>query len=146
MRILFLLCSLSLIVTSPLLAANDGNSKASAMNSIKIRIGDKLFTARLEDNETAAAFRARLPLTVQVRDLNDNEKVVQLPEKLPGKVANPGTIRIGDLMVWSSQSLVLFYKTFPTSYSYARLGRIEDTTGLVDAVGAGSVKVTFEAQ
>jgi hypothetical protein len=46
-------------------------------------------------------------------------------------------------VVWSSRSLVLSYKTFPTSYSYSLLGRIEDTVGLVEAVGAGTVSVTF---
>jgi hypothetical protein len=78
-----------------------------------------------------------------MRDLNDNEKVIELPKRLPGEITSPGTIREGDLMIWSSRSLVLFYKTFPTSYSYFRLGRIEDTAGLVKAVGDGSVIVTF---
>jgi hypothetical protein len=114
------------------------------MTSIKVRLGETTFSARLEDNATARAFTALLPLTVKMSDLNDNEKVIQLPEKLPGEVSNPGTIRTGDLMIWSSRSLVHVYKTFSTSYSYARLGRIEDPTGLAEAVGAGSVTVVFE--
>jgi hypothetical protein len=138
------ICSLSIVSAMQLRAANNSDDKPSAMTSIKVRLGEKTFTARLEDNATARAFTALLPLTVKMSDLNDNEKVIQLPEKLPGEVSNPGTIRTGDLMIWSSRSLVLFYKTFSTSYSYARLGRIEDPTGLAEAVGAGSVTVVFE--
>ena len=114
------------------------------MTSIKVQIGEKTFTARLEDNATAKAFTALLPLTVKMRDLNGNEKVIELPEKFPGEVSNPGTIRSGDLMIWSSRSLVLFYKSFSTSYGYARLARIEEPAGLAEAVGVGSVTVVFE--
>ena len=125
-------------------AANRTNTRAPAMTSINVRIGEKTFTGRLENNATAQAFTALLPLSVKMEDLNDNEKVIRLPKNLPGEASNPGTIRTGDLMIWSSRSLVLFYKTFPTTYSYARLGRIEDPTGLAEAVGAGSVTVLFE--
>jgi hypothetical protein len=124
-------------------AATNTNNKARAMTSIHVQIGEKVFTARLEDNETAKAFLAMLPLKLEMRDLHDNEKVIELPKKLPGEASDPGTIREGDLMIWSSRSLVLFYKTFPTTYSYFRLGRIEDTTGLAAAVGDGTVTVTF---
>jgi hypothetical protein len=114
------------------------------MIAISVRIGEKSFTAHLYDNETTGAFQAMLPLTLKMNDLNANEKVIDLPEKLPGKVSNPGTIRTGDLMIWSGRSLVLFYKTFPTHYSYAKLGRIDDPTGLAEAVGSGTATVTFE--
>ena len=124
-------------------AANDTYNKAPAITSIQVQIGEKVFTARLEDNETAKAFAAMLPLKLEMRDLNDNEKVIELSKNLPGEVSNPRTIREGDLMIWSSRSLVLFYKAFPTAYSYSRLGQIEDTAGLVEAIGTGSVTVTF---
>jgi hypothetical protein len=137
------LCGMCLIAATPVTAAE---ASATTMPSIKVRIGEKVFTARLEDNATATAFLAILPLTVKMRDLNDNEKVIDLSHKLPGEVANPRVIQVGDLMIWNSRSLVLFYKTFPTSYSYARLGRIEDSTGLVEAVGSETVTVSFEKQ
>ena len=137
------LCGLGMTAAASSQAANENNNKAPAVTSIRVQIGEKVFTARLEDNETARAFAAMLPLKLEMRDLNDNEKVVELSKKLPGEISNPGTIQEGDLMIWSSRSLVLFYKAFPTSYSYSRLGRIEDTAGLAEAVGAGTVTVTF---
>src|SRR4051794_4591657 len=84
--------------------------------AIKITIGSKNFIAILDDNATAAAFRALMPMTVEMTELNGNEKYVRLPGNLPTKVANPGTIKTGDLMIYGSTTVVLFYKTFPTSY------------------------------
>lgn len=54
-------------------------------------------------------------------------------------------IHAGDLMLYSNDCIVLFYKDFSTSYSYTPLGRITDTTGLENAVGKSSVRITFEA-
>ncbi len=123
----------------------DGN-KGTTENQMLIKIGSKSFTATLAENATARAFKAMLPLTLDMDDLNDNEKVIRLAANLPTNDANPGRIQAGDLMIWSSRSLVLFYKTFPTSYSYTRLGRINDAAGLSAAVGSGNVTVTFESK
>lgn len=115
-------------------------------NRLRIRVGRSLFTATLQTNATVAAFKARLPLTIPMRELNGNEKYGQLLPDLPTNAANPGTIKAGDLMLYGSSTLVLFYETFRTSYSYTKLGQIDNPAGLAAALGSGNVTVTFERE
>ena len=125
---------------------NNVNNNDTLMIYMKIIIGSKTFTAKPNDNATVTAFKDLLPLSLNMSELNGNEKYFHLSTNLPTKASNPDTIHTGDLMIWGSNSLVLFYKTFSTSYSYTKLGRIEDSSGLADAVGSGNVTVTFELE
>jgi hypothetical protein len=111
---------------------------------IKITVNSQTFTATLFDNNSAKAFREMLPITLNMTELNGNEKYYDLPKSLPTNSSNPGTIKNGDLMLYGSKTLVLFYKTFSTSYSYTKLGSIDDVTGLASVLGSGDVTVTFE--
>lgn len=47
-------------------------------------------------------------------------------------------------MLWGSNGLVLFYETFNTSYSYSKIGYMENASGLKDALGSNNPTVTFE--
>ena len=67
-------------------------------------------------------------------------------EKSPTNSERVGNINTGDLMLYGSDCLVLFYKNFSTSYSYTRLGYVEDANKLAAALGSGSVQVTFSAR
>lgn len=105
--------------------------------------GTHRFAVTLENSPTARAFAQMLPLALDMPDLNDNEKHVRLPQSLPTNAARPGTIRAGDVMLYGSDTLVVFYKTFPSSYSYTRIGRVTQVEGLVQALGTGSQRIGF---
>jgi hypothetical protein len=126
-------------------SASNNNTNPTG-SKMKIKIGNSTFTASLYDNATVTAFKSLLPLTVNMVDLNGNEKYVDLPRSLPTNASNPKTVQNGDLMLYGSSTLVLFYKTFSTSYNYTRIGRVDDVIGLAAAVGAGNVTVAFELE
>src|SRR5688572_5611821 len=115
-------------------------------DTLLIKVGGREFKVSLVDNPTTSAFKAMLPLTIDMKDLNSNEKFVDLTSNLPVNASNPGTINSGDIMLWGSNTLVLFYKTFSTTYSYSRIGRIENPTGLSAALGTGNARVVFTLQ
>jgi len=105
--------------------------------------GTHRFAVTLENNPTARAFAQMLPLTLEMPDLNDNEKHVRLSRSLPTNAVRPGTIRTGDVMLYGNDTLVVFYKTFPSSYSYTRIGSVTQVDGLVQALGASSQRIGF---
>jgi hypothetical protein len=111
---------------------------------MKITIGTTSFTATLYDNATANAFKALLPMSIDMAELNGNEKYFYLPNKLPVDVAIGGDLHIGDLMLYGNNCLVLFYESFNTSYTYTKLGKVDEVDGLVKALGQDNVKVKFE--
>ena len=110
---------------------------------LRITIGSQTFTASLADNATAQAFIGLLPLTITMNELNGNEKYHYLDSSLPTDTYRPGTIQAGDILLYGNNCIVLFYKTFSSSYSYTRIGRIDDPTDLQQAVGSGNVSVSF---
>src|SRR5215211_2434789 len=67
---------------------------------LKITIGSNTFNATFYNNETATAFKTKLPLTIDMKELNGNEKYFDLPDNLPANATNPGSIQTGDLMLY----------------------------------------------
>ena len=109
-------------------------------------VGERRFAITVIDNAAARAFAARLPLTLDMSELNGNEKHVDLPDALPTNASRPGTIRNGDLMLYGTNTLVVFYATFNSAYSYTRLGRVEDHADLPHALGRRGVRVVFSSE
>ena len=118
-------------------------TEAIATN-IKITVNGKTFDATLDDNESARTFIEKLPLEVTMTELNGNEKYYKFNENFPSNDERVGKISVGDLMLYSSSYVVLFYKDFSTSYSYTRLGKILNVAELERVLGNGNVTVKFE--
>lgn len=145
---------ISACVAASLILTACGNGKAAVIQpetaadtllAVKLSIGDMEFTAKLYDNDTARELVSRMPMELDMSELHGNEKYYYLSEGLPADAENPGNIHTGDLMLYGSDCMVLFYEDFQSSFSYTRLGYLENPAGLPEALGAGSVTVTFEA-
>lgn len=120
---------------------NDDNLKKEVIKSINMQIGNKNFMIKLFNNNAAQNLITQLPLTLDMKELNRNEKYSYLTKKLPTDSQNISEIKAGDLMLFGSDCLVLFYKNFHTSYSYTKIGYIENITELTAALGNGNIKV-----
>jgi len=119
------------------------NEIAATHGTIVVGIGTAEFSASLADTDAARAFADRLPLTLDMTDVNSNEKAFDAGEALPADARNPGTVHVGDLMLYGSNTIVLFYESFDTPYTYTPIGRLDAPDGLAEVLGAGDVTVTF---
>ena len=111
---------------------------------LTVTVGNQNFTAQLYDNETVKALLEQLPLTIHMSELNNNEKYCYLGQDFPTDASQPDSIQNGDLMLYGSDCLVLFYQNFSTAYHYTPLGHITNPEGLADALGKGDITITFQ--
>lgn len=108
-----------------------------------VEIGGNHFTATLEDNkaaDTLAEMMQEDPVTVQMSDYGGFEKVGDLGTELPTSNRQT-TTQAGDIVLYQGNQIVIFYGS--NSWSYTRLGRIDDLTGWETALGDGDATVTF---
>ena len=108
-----------------------------------VEVGGKHFTATLEDNKAADTLVEMMqedPVTIQMSDYGGFEKVGDLGTELPIS-SRQTTTRAGDIVLYQGNQIVIFYGS--NSWSYTRLGRIDDLTGWETALGDGDVTVTF---
>ena len=100
------------------------------INNMNIVINEKEYELNLENNETVTELLTKLPLQLNMNDLNKNEKYVYLDFSLKNNPVNPKHINKGDVMLFTDNCLVIFYKSFDTSYSYTKIGHINNLPDL----------------
>lgn len=110
------------------------------MRNIEITVNGKTFSATLNDNEAARAFAEMLPLTLDMSDYSGFEKVGSLGTSLPTSNQQT-TTQSGDIVLYNGNQIVIFYGS--NSWSYTRLGKVDDLSGWKDALGMGSVTVNI---
>ncbi|MCC0631795.1 hypothetical protein KGF48_04985 [Clostridioides sp. ZZV15-6388] len=108
-----------------------------------LKIGDKDFVLKLYNNASVQTLLEKMPLTLDMKDLNKNEKYNYFTKDLPSSSESVKNIKTGDFMLYGSDCLVLFYKDFQTSYNYTKLGYIEDTSKLNEILGNGNIQIVL---
>ncbi|NBH34970.1 hypothetical protein D3Z58_15695 [Clostridiaceae bacterium] len=122
------------------------NGVEKAVMNMKVQVGDAVFSATLEENEAAASFVKMMrenPVSIQMSDYSGFEKVGFLGASLPVN-NNQITTHAGDIVLYNGNQIVVFYGS--NSWSYTRLGHVDDLTGWEEALGNGNVTVTFSLE
>ena len=120
----------------------NNNEKENKMAKIYANLNNEKLEINLEENSTTSALVKLLPLELSMNDLNDNEKYVYLNESLPTNSYSPKHIEAGDVMLFGDNCLVIFYKSFDTSYSYSKIGHINNLPSLDD----GNISISIDVK
>lgn len=110
---------------------------------MNVAIGKNTFPATLADNDAVGALMEMMesePVVIQMSDYAGFEKVGPLGRSLPTSDSRT-TTQAGDIVLYRGDQIVIFYGT--NSWSYTRIGHIDDLTGWEEALGSGDVTVTF---
>lgn len=114
--------------------------KSDNVKRLNIIINNQKYDLILEDNQTVNEFINTLPITITMNELNGNEKYAYLDKTYKTNSYSPKTINTGDVMLYGNNCLVIFYKTFNTSYSYTKIGHIDNLKDL----GTSNIEVTID--
>lgn len=108
-----------------------------------ITIGSSVFEAALADTAAAREFASMLrdgPVTIHMSDYSGFEKVGPLGRTLPASNTRI-TTQSGDIMLYNSNQIVMFYGT--NTWSYTPIGKVSNLDGWTDALGSGDIVAVF---
>ena len=110
---------------------------------MNVQIGDYNFTATLEENEAVTELTDMMkegPVTISMNDYSGFEKVGSLGRSLTRNDSQT-TTKAGDIVLYNGNNIVMFYGS--NSWSYTRIGKIDDLSDWETALGSGSITVVF---
>ena len=115
---------------------------------MNIEVNGHLLTATLADNSSAKAFAELIksePLTIEMNDYANFEKVGKLPKSLP-RNDEKITTEAGDIILYQGNQVTIYYDE--NTWNFTRIGKIDNITQseLKEILGTGSVSVTFSLE
>lgn len=122
------------------------NTEENKVANMNVQVGDVVFSATLEKNEAVSALMEMMresPVVIQMSDYSGFEKVGSLGTSLPASNSQT-TTQTGNIVLYNGNQIVIFYGS--NSWSYTRLGHIDDLTGWEEALGSGDVTVIFSLE
>jgi len=67
-----------------------------------------------------------IPFDVTFNELNGNEIYAELPFSIDASPERVKEVKAGDVMLFGSSTLVIFYETHRTDYQYTKIGKVSD--------------------
>lgn len=103
--------------------------------------GGTVFAAVPSDNGTALLLAQYGTLTLEMGDLNGNEKFAYLDDVLPECPKQMEVIKAGDILLFGNKCLVIFYQDTVSPFNYTRIGHVVQPEMLESALGNSDVTV-----
>lgn len=131
------------IVTGLIETETIETEEENIVRKLKVQVEEATFTAVLEDNQAVSEFVQMLeeePVILRMSDYSGFEKIGSLGSRLTTSDSRITAVS-GDLVLYQGNQIVIFYGS--NSWSYTRIGKIEDLTGWEEALGSGDIEVTF---
>ena len=110
---------------------------------MNVQIGDYSFSAILENNAAVEELLGMMkegPVTIQMDDYAGFEKVGPLGRSLTTSNSQT-TTSAGDIVLYNGSNIVMFYGS--NSWSYTRIGKIEDLSDWEKALGSEKLTAVF---
>lgn len=123
--------------------SGEESEKEQVFMKMNIQVGAYTFTATLEDNNAVRELTEMMqagPVTVHMSDYSGFEKVGPLGKSLTASDSQT-TTTAGDIVLYNGNNIVMFYGR--NSWSYTRIGKIDNLTNWEAALGGGDVTATF---
>lgn len=139
--------ALGLALPALLVHARQPTPAEKSPMKIRLKVGDKVLTATLRDNETARDFASLLPLTLTMNDLFKREKFAHLPRAISEGGGRTQTYEVGDIVYWPpGPDVAIFYRhdgqSITSGGGIIVMGRLDSGVDTLNV--PGSVKVTVE--
>ena len=133
-------------VSEPVADVNESENEVEGEQTemkMNVQVGDYTFTATLENNTAVEEFVEMMkegPITINMGDYSGFEKVGSLGRSLTTSNSQT-TTDAGDIVLYNGNNIVMFYGS--NSWSYTRIGKIDDLTDWNKAMGSGSITAVF---
>ena len=110
---------------------------------IQIEVRGKKWTISLENNETARALYAKLPLTLDMEDLYGRELCYRFREALPARGVVMRGYALGAGVCWPPRhSVVILYRQNGEAFDMQSVGRVESGIDELAQLGDAKARLT----
>ena len=128
------------IENSEMILKLESENNMSRDVNVVININNKSYKVNLEKNNTVDEFIKMLPKEFNMKELNGNEKYVNIDKNLPTETYYPKHIEAGDIMLFGDNCVVVFYKSFDTTFGYTKIGHVDN----IEDLGKEDIVIKFD--
>ena len=128
------------IENSEMILKLESENNMSRDVNVVININNKSYKVNLEENSTVDEFIKMLTKEFNMKELNGNEKYVNIDKNLPTETYFPKHIKAGDIMLFGDNCVVVFYKSFDTTFGYTKIGHVNN----IEDLGKEDIVIKFD--